>query len=72
MNNSIELGDEIKFQAPLSDGGIVSWVAIVVKIDGDRIGVRHPERARNFPFSPVKVKGIHWYDRNKLRLTRKK
>lgn len=58
---SVKAGDKVLFTAPLSNGGAARWSALVVRVDGDTALVRHPARARTFPFSPVKTPGLYRY-----------
>lgn len=56
-----KVGDFVKFSHPLSNGGTVTWNAEVVKATDTTFTVRHPERARHIPFSPVKAAGLYKY-----------
>ena len=56
-----------RFEAPASNGSTVRWTAEVVKIVDGVAYVRHPQAARNFPFSPVKAPGLYKYAANKLK-----
>lgn len=63
----VKAGDRVRFEAPTSNGGTASWTARVVKIDDNGVAfVRHPERARTMPFSPVPEKGLYKYAAFKL------
>lgn len=64
---TIHAGDRVRFTAPLSNGGQATWTATVVKVEGDIAFVRHPERARTMPFSPVPAKALYKYEASKLR-----
>lgn len=50
-----------RFQAPLSNGGTARWTAEVLRIADGIAYVRHPRRARSFPFSPVAAPGVYKY-----------
>jgi hypothetical protein len=56
-----------RFEAPMSDGSTARWVAEVVRVVNDVAYVRHPERARRLPFSPVKQPGLYKYRVSALR-----
>jgi len=61
MTDKIAAGDRVRFQAVLSNGSFATWSAVVVRVDGAVALVRHPARARSFPFSPVKAPGLYRY-----------
>ena len=65
----IEVGASVRFEASHSDGSIVRWTAVVVKVVDGIAYVRHPERARAFKFSPVKQPGLYKYHVEKLART---
>ena len=62
----VNVNDRVRFEAPLSNGGTVRWTAVVVKVVDGIAYVRHPERARTFPFSPVPAKALYKYFASKL------
>ncbi len=59
-------GDKVRFTHELPLGGTVSWIAEVVRVTAHVASVRHPERARTMPFSPVPLKALYNYDVNKI------
>lgn len=65
---AIKKGSRVRFWATLSNGGTATWTAQVVAVTDDGIAlVRHPERARTFPFSPVQEVGLYRYEAAKLK-----
>ena len=59
-------GTKVRFTAPLSNGGRATWTATVIKIVDDVAYVRHPQRARTIPFSPVPLDALYKYSVDKL------
>lgn len=55
-----------RFSATLSNGGRATWTAEVVRVENGIAFVRHPKRARAFPFSPVQQPGLYRYEASKL------
>ena len=55
-----------RFEAVLSNGGTARWTAEVVKIENGIAFVRHPQRARTFPFSPVPANALYRYNASKM------
>lgn len=62
----VKANDRVRFQAALSNGGIATWTAVVVKVVDGVAYVRHPERARRIPFSPVPSNALYKYHAEKL------
>lgn len=59
-----------RFTATLSNGGIATWTATVVRIENGIAFVRHPRRARTMPFSPVPAHALYKYAASKLVLVK--
>lgn len=49
----VAIGTRCKFQHPTSNGGLVTFTAKVVKVEGDFAWVEMPLRVRQMPFPPL-------------------
>jgi hypothetical protein len=58
---TIIAGSRVRFFADYVDGSTIRWTATVVKVVDGIAFVRHPSRARNFAFSPVRTPGLYKY-----------
>ena len=49
----IEVGTRVKFSHSLSNGGMLTFIARVVKLQDEKAWVEMPARVRGIPFAPL-------------------
>jgi hypothetical protein len=53
MSKDIAVGTRVRFSHPTSNGGTVTFMAVVRRLEGDSAWVEMPARVRRMPFAPL-------------------